>query len=253
MLGAAACSDDEKAEDATTTTEAHGTTAHDGGGDGGDVGAAGGDVAVSEEACGAYAELSAAMTGDPSGAGPALETLEQALPESLAEAGATVTTSLSAAFEGDQDALGSPEFTGAFAEIGDAMFLGCESDAQLDVTGIDYGFEGLPEELPAGTAAVRFTNRTSHEEPHELIIAKRNDGTTESLDELAEMNPDELMEKVTMAGVAFADAADSSSTSFMELEPGTYVAICTIPVGGGESGPAHATSGMIGEFQVVAS
>ena len=54
-----------------------------------------------------------------------------------------------------------------------------------------------------------------------------------------------------MTGVVFVDSAEASSTSFIDLPTGRYIAICTIPVGGGESGDPHAAHGMIAELEAV--
>ena len=37
----------------------------------------------------------------------------------------------------------------------------------------------------------------------------------------------------------------------VRLEPGRYAVSCFIPVGGGESGPPHASRGMFAEFTVT--
>ncbi len=240
LVGAAACSDDDdaSADPTSSTTEAPATT-------GGD------ESAMPAEACDGYAALSAAMTGDPSAAAGAIEQFESSLPESLAAHGATVAESLRGACEGDEAAMGSPELTEAYAAIGDAVFEGCDAAGRMDVAGVDYGFEGLPASVPSGRIAVRFTNDSSNAEPHEMVVLRRTDAMTQSLDELAHMSPDELMPIAEMAGVVFAEQPETASTSLLELEPGDYVAICMIPVGGGEQGSPHAAHGMIAEFEVT--
>lgn len=246
LLGVSACSDDDDAKaDGTTTTEAAAEAPSEGGEGGGE------QAAGLDGICGAYAGVSAAMTGDPSAAGPALDEFEAALEGELAEPGAAVVEGLRAALGGDEAAMGSPEFTEAYQTVGDAMFDDCDVAERVDVTGVDYGFESLPEELPAGVVAFRFTNQTSNEEPHEMIVLQRTPELTESIDEIAHMSPDELMPKAPMVGVVFADQQGASTTSFMELEAGSYIAICTIPVGGGEQGDPHAAHGMVAEFEVV--
>jgi hypothetical protein len=47
----------------------------------------------------------------------------------------------------------------------------------------------------------------------------------------------------------FADQPDQTAVAMYDLEPGQYVAVCFIPVGGGEDGPPHFTSGMLAEFE----
>ena len=233
LTGAAlgACSDDDDAE-ASGTTEADARPA---------------DAGLSPAACDAYAEVAAGMVGDPATIGAAVEALAEALPADLAEAGAD----LAGAAASGPDALGSPEFTAAWATVGDAVYEGCDADSRLDVRGVDYGFEGLPATVDAGRVAVRFTNGTTSGEMHELVLLKRNEGTTETLEELMALGQDQVMEKLTMTGVAFADAADAESVLLTDLEPGGYVAICMIPVGSGETGDPHAAHGMVAEIEVA--
>ena len=237
-LLAGACSDDDTASSSTTTTEAPAQAELIG-------------EAVDPAACEGFAALSAAMTGDPSAAGEAIEQFEGSVPDELAEQGEIVASAFRGAMDGDDAAMASEEFGAAHSAVGTAMFEGCPASARVDVTGVDYGFEGVPEQVAAGNVAVRFTNQTSNEEPHELILLSRPEGDDTPLDELAAMAPDELMSSMPMAGVVFADRQGSESTAFMELEPGRYVAICTIPVGGGESGDPHATHGMIAELEAA--
>ena len=241
LLGVSACSDDDKA-DGTTTTEATADAPNEGGGE---------QAAGAGGVCEAFTVLSAAMTGDPSAAAPALNTFEAELPEELQEPGTAMIDGFRKLLEGDQAAMGSPEFNQGYAAVGDAMFEDCDVAGRFDISAIDYEFVGLPTEVSAGTVAFRFTNDSANSEPHEMIVLQRTPELTESLDEIAHMSPDELMPKAPMVGVVFSDSPGSGSTSFMELEEGSYIAICTIPVGGGEEGEPHAAHGMVGEFEVV--
>jgi hypothetical protein len=241
LLGVSACSDDE-ADGTTTTTEAAAETPSEGGGE---------QAAGADGICGAFATLSAAMTGDPSAAAPALDTFEAELTDELREPGTAMIEGFRKMLEGDEAAMGSPEFNEGYAAVGDAMFEDCDVAGRFDISGLDYEFVGLPTEVPAGTVAFRFTNESANSEPHEMIVLQRTPELTESLDEIAHMSPDELMPKAPMMGVVFSDAPGTGSTSFMELEEGSYIAICTIPVGGGEQGDPHAAHGMVAEFEVI--
>jgi hypothetical protein len=255
LLTSACSSDDDAADDTTTTAHVdHDGGAQNGGGDDGGSADAGAPLLgepMSADACGHFSTLSMSMAGgDPTVAGPALEMFVDTLPAELTEQGTVYVDSLTAAFDGDPDVIMSPEFVAANQAIGDAMFEGCEVAERLDVAGVDYGFEGLPDSIANGLVAVRFTNQTANEEPHELIVLQRPPGDETPLDDIAAMSPDEVMEDFPMMGVVFADSAGGTSTSFMELPAGSYVAICTIPIGGGEQGDPHAAHGMIAEFEV---
>lgn len=248
LLTAGCSSDDDAAADADPTTT---TAPHAGDHAAADESAPLEGEAMPTDACGHFAALSASMAGDPSVAGPALAGFVESLPAELTTDGTTVVDGLTAAFDGDQEAMFAPEFTAAYETVGDAMWAGCEAQSRLDVTGIDYGFDGLPDEVPAGTMALRFTNGTTSAEPHELIVLRRPPGDTTPLDDIAAMPPEQVMEDYPMTGVVFADGPDASSTAFIDLPTGSYVAICTIPVGGAETGDPHATHGMIAALEAT--
>src|SRR3546814_13156632 len=95
---------------------------------------------------------------------------------------------------------------------------------------------------------IRFTNDTEHDEPHEMVLFRRNDGVDDPIEDLLALPEDEVMSKVSMAGVVFADAPGSEAAAMLDLAPGSYVAICFIPTGGAEAGPTHFVGGMVAEF-----
>jgi hypothetical protein len=152
---------------------------------------------------------------------------------------------------GDPSAFSDPAYQASAAAVADAYLEGCETVAELEVQGVDYGFEGLPAELAAGRVAVRFTNATEHDEPHELVLFRIQDGVTEPIEDLLALPEEEAFSKVTPVGVVFADAPGSEAAAMFDLEPGRYAAICFIPIGGGEDGPPHFTGGMVAELEVA--
>ncbi len=115
----------------------------------------------------------------------------------------------------------------------------------------DYRFDGMPAQVPAGRFAVRFIDASAAGEAHELILLRRPDGDTTPVDELVHQPMDALMGTYQMAGVVFADQPGTANTAFFELEPGQYVAICTIPTMADEA-TSHAMAGMTAEFEVTA-
>jgi len=207
---------------------------------------------VSAEACAAYVGLGTAFAGDPSQAGPAFETFETTAPTALtAEARKVASTFRSLSEDGgDPSALSTPAYTNASTAIADAYVEGCDTAAVLDVDGVDYGFEGLPGHVKAGRVAIRFTNATEHDEAHELVLVRRNDGVTESVDELLALPQDEAMSKVQTKGVVMAAKPGTEATTMVDLEPGSYIAVCFVPIGGAEDGAPHFTSGMVAELDV---
>lgn len=229
---AAACGDDDDDVTAAPTVPAEG--------------------AVPAEACDAYVGLGSAMAGDPAAAGDAIDAFTATAPETLADDAAVIGETYTAMAEGgDPSAFGEPEFVEAAAAVADAYFAGCDPSEVLEVSGIDYGFEGIPDEIDAGRVAIRFTNDTTHDEAHEMVLFRRNDGVDDPIEDLLALPEEEIFSKVAMAGVVFADAPGSEATTMLDLEPGSYVALCFIPTGGGEDGPPHFISGMVAEFDAA--
>jgi hypothetical protein len=219
-------------------------------GDDDDATDSGAAAAVSPEACDDLTALSGALAGDPSGAEPVIAAFEGSAPDDLADhASALAGAYRELAGGGEPSAFGTPAVVAASGEIADAYFEGCDLAAELEVDGVDYGFEGLPAQVDAGRVGLRFTNRTEHDEAHEMVLFRKNPGTTETAEELLALPEEESMSKVTMTGVVFADQPDQTAVAMYDLEPGQYVAVCFIPVGGGEDGPPHFTSGMLAEFE----
>lgn len=233
---AVACSDDDDTDAAA----------------GPDAPAAGDEVVVSAEACDAYVALGGGLLGDPSEFGDLMVAFESTAPEALLDEAAQVSATFGAIAEGgDPSAFADPDYQAAAAAIADAYFEGCETAAVLDVDGVDYGFEGLPSQLPAGRVAIRFTNATDHDEPHELVLFRIADGVDDPVEDLLSLPEDEAGQAMAPVGVVFADAPGSEAAAMVDLEPGRYAAICFIPIGGGEDGPPHFTGGMLAELEVA--
>ena len=219
------------------------------------VAAACGDDAdpVSSAACDRYAELQAAFFGDPAQLAPAAEAFADAAPDALADDVDTLVAAFGA--EGP-DAMGSPDFVAANERIGDAVFGDCDTVAAIDVDGIDYAFDGLPESVDAGRIALRLHNESETEQPHEIVVVTGTDGQT--ADELRDLPMEELMQQARPVGLAFVDSPGASATTLIDLEPGSYLLICSLPVAeGGEmpegDGPPdnHAAHGMVATLTVV--
>lgn len=144
---------------------------------------------------------------------------------------------------------------------------------EIEITGVDYAFQGAPTEATAGTK-LTFVNG-SEKEAHEMVLMRINDGEERSLEELLALPEEEAQQVAQFQGVAFAFPGEE--TMYPEgdttlAEPGRYAIICFIPVGadvaklkeamaaqqeGGEGGPPdmgdgppHFTQGMAAEITV---
>lgn len=145
------------------------------------------------------------------------------------------------------------------------------TDEPIVVTAVDYGFEGLPEKIRAGTTLTLVNE--SMVELHELVAIRLPDDETRSVDQLVQLPPDELAAFFpSVATVVIAPPGESGfaveGTGTL-TEPGRYAVICAIPTGanpgeyleaaaeaeGGPpevaGGPPHLAMGMYGEVTVV--
>ena len=138
------------------------------------------------------------------------------------------------------------------------------------VTAIDYGFEGLPSEVAAGTM-LTLTN-ASTAEFHELVAVLLPAGEARTAEELLALSEEEqtaLMSGepaavlVAMPGEAGIAVVGDGTLS----EPGRYLILCAIPVGADpaavmaamsaataapelEGGAPHFTEGMFADVTV---
>ncbi len=183
---------------------------------------------------------------------------------------------------GDDDET-STEDTSAPAETDDATTTTeepadeeAESEGEtIEVTAVDYGFEGLPDRIDAGTR-LTLVNESSVE-IHELVAIRVPDEEERPVDELVTL-PEAELDAIFGAGppalVVLSPPGASAEEAIPALgdgtftEPGRYVVVCFIPVGADpeaylaaaeaasdgppevEGGPPHVTEGMFGEFIV---
>ena len=141
----------------------------------------------------------------------------------------------------------------------------------VEVTTVDYAFEGLPTELEAGTT-IEVRN-TSAAELHELVAIRLSDDERRSIEELLALPPEEL-EALFAAPPALVAVAPPGEDAFVALgdgtldEPGRYAIVCFIPTGADlqaylsvfeanpdqppqvDGGPPHFTAGMHAELLV---
>jgi hypothetical protein len=109
----------------------------------------------------------------------------------------------------------------------------------VDVTARDFGFEGLPTELAAGSYEFHFRNTGA--ELHELVIFRNLEGL--SLEELHALGPQGVVEKVELVGIVFADPGQPAPDVIVaDLAPGEYEVVCFIPTP--TDGQPHFAHGM---------
>jgi hypothetical protein len=241
--GLAACGDDEETSDAGDAPAGEGS--------GGDTGAF----------CSALVEFNGAVLGvelddsssaeDITAAGeqlaPLMQTIADNAPDDLAGTADELNSAVAALQDGDATAFNADDTFLTYTEFVDGAVGECDFDT-VEVTLADYAFEGLPETMEAGTYAFALTN-SSDVEDHEMVMVRKADGVTQSIEELLELPEEEAGSMVEFLGAGFAPPGGEGS-ALVELTPGDYAVVCFIPVGGGEEGPPHFTQGMAQEFTV---
>lgn len=116
----------------------------------------------------------------------------------------------------------------------------------VEATALDYGFEGVPGEVPAGAVAISVTN--GGEEAHEMFVGKLAEGT--DIAEVLAFEGDPFEEGLVTeeVGGVFIPSPGDTRVINAELESGTYGYVCFIP---GPDGAPHAQLGMAGQFTVA--
>ena len=202
-----------------------------------------GESAPPEEQQAALEEFSATME-------PLLADVEETAPEEISDDVETAAGLVREGISGnDPSVLEGPEFQQADDAIDDYMLAECGYE-QIEATGVDYEYEGLPDTVPAGVVAVTFTNEG--EEVHEIGIARINDDVPEPVEQLLTLPEEEVFSKLQVMGVTFARPGESETT-FLRMEEGRYGAACFVPQGTTDmesmaSGAPHFTLGMFAEF-----
>ncbi|SOC50619.1 hypothetical protein SAMN05660748_3371 [Blastococcus aggregatus] len=201
------------------------------------------DTAPPEEQQAALEEFGATVE-------PLLADVEETAPEEISEDVTTAAGIVREALEsGDPSAMEGPEFQEADDNIDEYMLAECGYE-QVEATGVDYEYEGLPESVPAGVVAVTLTNEGT--ELHEIGIARINDDVTEPIEELLTLPEEEVFSKLELKGVTVVEPGQSETT-FMRMDEGRYGAACFIPEGTTSMempgmGAPHFTMGMFAEF-----
>lgn len=177
--------------------------------------------------------------------------------------------------DGDTDADSTPAVSATQATTTTTTTAsgstGADSET-VEVTAINYEFEGLPDTVEAGTT-FEMTN-DSEDEAHEMVAILLPEDETRSVEELLALPEEELGELaqiepsfVLMAGPG--EEAEAVLGDGTLTEPGRYLFACFIPVGadpdevltppdstGAEGppdvagGPPHFTEGMFAEVTV---
>jgi len=178
---------------------------------------------------------------------PLWSAVEESAPDEQEEPIAELGATIDALGDGDAEPFNADETSNTYFTMLSEVVPDCVEET-VEVSAVDYAFEA-PDTFPAGEAGIIFSNDTEKDEEHEFIIFKKAEGETRSAEEI--LNDPKTQEEGPgeFAGAVFAQPG-STAGSFLDLTPGDYIAVCFIPVGGGEDGPPHFTEGMVKEFTV---
>jgi hypothetical protein len=165
---------------------------------------------------------------------------------------------------------GSDEATTTTADV--PATSSAPAASTVEVTTVDFAFEGLPAELTAGTSIT--VRNTSAAELHELVALRLPDDEVRSVEELLALPPEEL-ETLFAASPALVAVAPPGEDGFIALgdgtltEPGRCAVVCFIPTGADpqayldaleanpgqppqvDGGPPHLAAGMYAELVVA--
>jgi hypothetical protein len=124
----------------------------------------------------------------------------------------------------------------------------------VDVTAVDYAFEGIDVTYAPGSYGFAMENAGA--ELHEAVLVRVDD--ERPFEELIEISDEEAEGVIEFIGGAIACPGDSAEPFAGELTSGRYAMVCFIPEGFtpeadpaaiGEN-PPHAVLGMVAEFTV---
>lgn len=132
-----------------------------------------------------------------------------------------------------------------------------EGATVVGVTGVEFAFQGVQDQYPAGSYGFELTN--SGQEAHEMAVVKVKAGETRSAAEIMQLPEAEQEQVAEYLGGSVACPGKKADALGLELENGRYSMICFIPVGltpeirkenADDLGPPHFTEGMVKDFTV---
>jgi hypothetical protein len=209
------------------------------------------DAVVEFNTASADVQLDEASTeADITAAGEQLAPLSESVaadaPEEVAADADEVDAAVQDLAEGDAAAFNDEATFERYTALLAGAVEACEFEI-VDVTAVDYAYEGVPASIDAGTVAFALANEG--EEQHEMLVFRKVDGISDTFADIFAGSEEDSEGKIEFTAAAFAPPGGESS-SLAELTPGDYAMVCFIPVGGGEDGPPHVTEGMVQEFTV---
>lgn len=214
--------------------------------------------------CDRYFEVATAMGAGPEGGGDVEQLLDDAVaaaPDDIRASVETLAEETRGMMAAQEPGPPSQELMTANDEVAEWIAGECDGVATLEVTAVDYAFEDVADEVPAGRTVIRLDN--TGQEWHEAVAFRVADDYEGDVMELIMQGEQAAMAQLTNVGAAFAAPGEDGWGALDLQEPGRYVLLCFIPVGTTEQafeqmmatgeepgGPPHLTQGMLHELQV---
>jgi hypothetical protein len=188
----------------------------------------------------------------------ALTDVQSKAPPEIAADVQSVIGIIQSAAQNKQNPEENPTFQQNLSAIDQYRYNSCGYN-QVQVTGIEYEFQGLPKTLPAGKTAIQFTDNGA--ELHELDVFRVKG--KDSVKKIIGLSEKEQRKKVEGVGGTFATQGQTTYTFVDLTKPGRYGVVCHLPVGsttpqaaeqaGKKHAKSHAQEGMYATITVEAA
>ena len=184
----------------------------------------------------------------------ALTQAQNVAPPEIAADVQSIAGLIQSAIQSQQDPSQNPTFEQNLSTINQYRYNSC-GYKQVQVTGIEYEFQGLPKTLPAGKTAIQLTDTGAELHMLDLFRIK----TKDPLKKLLALPQKDVAKKVQDLGSADVTTLGGTAYVFADLKPGRYGAACFFPVGATSldalrngKGAPHWKEGMYQEVKVQA-
>jgi hypothetical protein len=156
----------------------------------------------------------------------ALSAVESTAPPQIATQLQAIVAATRGTIQGGPPAFEDPSFEQNFNALQEYRYNSC-GYTQLDVTGIEYEFQGLPKTLPTGPVAIRFTDTGA--ELHELQIFRVK--SKDSVKKIIGLSEKEQRSKIEEVDTSFAVQGQTVYNIVDLSKAGRYGVVCHLPVG----------------------
>jgi hypothetical protein len=183
---------------------------------------------------------------------PLFASAQKTAPAAIADALATyASATIQSLTTLDFTATRTLEFAAA-DDVIDAKLLADCGFEPMPVTATSYEYLNIKDIMPVGETALTLNNVA--DQVHEISIARINDDVNMTAREVLMLGQEDALAAITLVAYAAVEPG-GSETTFLNLTPGRYYAVCFTPTGSKSfsepgDGPPHFLHGMLKEFLV---